>query len=72
MIFIWFVYSLVIRGQESDSAVICTDSATFDIKNVSTSNTLMLFDDLVIDFNKSNSTDMDSEQESFLITQKVC
>ena len=72
--FITYFFSLVIRGEANDSAVLCTDCSTYDIKNASTSNTLILFDDLSCpDAAASQSDDLfpESEEQRF-VEKKVC
>jgi len=38
--------TLVLRGEEGDSAVLCSDSATFDVKEAETSNSMLLLPNL--------------------------
>ena len=52
------------RGESEDSAVLCTDSETYDVKKTSTSNTLILFDDL-------NVTEALPDQEQSLFVNKT-
>lgn len=46
-------FRLVFRGDENDSAVLCTDKETYEIKDAETSNSLLLFRDLVMPSVKS-------------------
>ncbi|VDM99047.1 unnamed protein product [Thelazia callipaeda] len=55
---------LVIRGEQEDSAVLCTSDETFDIKEVVTSNVLLL----IPEFHFSTKTNVDNNSE---ITREV-
>lgn len=67
-----YCYSVVIRGKENDSAVLCTDSKTYDIRNASTSNTLILFNDLEVDFDKTTfHSDLEENERNLLIRKNV-
>ena len=44
----WTFYSLTLRGDKKDSAVLCTNDKTFDIKEAETSNTLLLTENCVL------------------------
>lgn len=41
-------FSVTIRGEHQDEAVLCTDKATFDLKMADTSNSLLLVPQCVL------------------------
>merc|ERR1711915_520120 len=47
----------VIRGEESDNSVLCSNNKTFEIKEAETSNSLMMLDKVILpaDIEKKNS-----------------
>ena len=61
----------MIRGEANDSAILCTDSATYDIKNASTSNTLVVFNDLLCrDTCASQSEELYPEDQALHVLDK--
>lgn len=54
------LFSLIIRGEKTDNAVICSDCETFEIKEVECSNTTFLAQDLQIPSKKEIHTRTDS------------
>jgi len=46
VIFDFYASRLVIRGEDNDAAVLCTGDSTFELKDVETSNSLLIFKQL--------------------------
>jgi len=45
--FLWFfICRLVFRGEPNDSAVLCTEDATYEVKDTETSNSLLVLEEL--------------------------
>lgn len=55
---------IVIRGKESDSAVLCTSDKTYDIKTAKISNTLLLLPECTIVKKKKSTSAEDDEKEN--------
>lgn len=57
---------LVIRGEEEDFAVLCTKETTFELKQVETSNSLLIFKELTFpeDMSKLENQSFEEEKES--------
>lgn len=55
-------FSVVFKGDKNESAVLCTETKTYDVKEAETSNSILLLPELTFPVEESNDTELTSRK----------
>lgn len=53
---------MVFKGDRKESAVLCTETKTYDVKEAETSNSILLLPELTFPDKESNNTELNSRK----------
>lgn len=62
---------MVFKGDQNESAVLCTESKTYDVKEAETSNSILLLPELKYPDEELNETELINRKVMFIINKVI-